>query len=124
MSTCMLNNGMKSLRLFMMGMSPKCDENGNLLPMQCFDHSEYCVCVRKDGSLLNKPSKGFKGCQCLVTKDEEENSGLIGNYIPQCEADGSYKKMQCHYSTGYCYCADPTTGRNTTVPSRQDANCD
>ncbi|GBN03455.1 hypothetical protein AVEN_122593-1 [Araneus ventricosus] len=124
MSNCMRMNGMMSLRLFMMGMTPKCDGNGNLLPMQCFEHSEHCVCVRKDGSMLNKPSKGLKGCQCLVTKDEEENSGLIGAYIPQCEGDGTYKKHQCHYSTGYCYCVDPSTGQNTTVPSRNDVSCD
>ncbi|GBM65859.1 hypothetical protein AVEN_248042-1 [Araneus ventricosus] len=81
MSNCMRMNGMMSLRLFMMGMTPKCDGNGNLLPMQCFDHSEHCVCVRKDGSMLNKPSKGLRGCQCLVTKDEEENSGNLSLYF-------------------------------------------
>ncbi|XP_055952665.1 uncharacterized protein LOC129988459 [Argiope bruennichi] len=126
MTNCMQKNGMNSLRLFMMGITPKCDENGNLQSKQCYDHSEQCVCVRKDGSMINKPSTNIKGCQCLATKDEEENSDLIGGYIPQCEADGTFMKKQCHYSTGYCHCADPVTGKNTTVPARMDVdiNCD
>jgi len=33
-------------------------------------------------------------------------SGLIGEFIPQCEEDGSYSPMQCWASTGYCWCVD------------------
>ena len=33
-------------------------------------------------------------------------SGLIGEFIPQCEEDGSYSPLQCWASTGYCWCVD------------------
>ena len=33
-------------------------------------------------------------------------SGMIGEFIPQCEDDGSYSPMQCWGSTGYCWCVD------------------
>ncbi len=33
-------------------------------------------------------------------------SGLIGEFVPQCEEDGSYSPMQCWGSTGYCWCVD------------------
>ena len=31
---------------------------------------------------------------------------LLGAFIPQCNEDGSYKEVQCHGSTGYCWCVD------------------
>ncbi|GIY42968.1 hypothetical protein CEXT_752851 [Caerostris extrusa] len=116
-SKCMKSNLMKSFHLFLMGYQPKCDDNGDLLPMQCVPDSSFCVCVNKKGSPINKPSSTLKGCKCLVKKNKKENSGMIGVHIPQCEDDGSFKKMQCFYSTGMCYCADPTTGKNKTEPT-------
>ena len=32
--------------------------------------------------------------------------GVIGEFVPQCEEDGSYSPMQCWASTGYCWCVD------------------
>ena len=32
--------------------------------------------------------------------------GLIGEFVPQCEEDGSYSPVQCWSSTGYCWCVD------------------
>lgn len=29
-----------------------------------------------------------------------------GRYIPQCKADGSFEEVQCHPSTGYCWCVN------------------
>jgi len=37
--------------------------------------------------------------------------GLRGVYIPECTATGEYEPKQCHLSTGYCWCVDPTTGK-------------
>ena len=36
----------------------------------------------------------------------EATSGppLVGRFIPKCRADGSYDPMQCHGSTGFCWC--------------------
>ena len=33
-------------------------------------------------------------------------TGLIGEFIPQCQEDGSYAPIQCWSSTGYCWCVD------------------
>ena len=46
----------------------------------------------------------FSQTPCL---DEVANAtGLIGEFIPQCEEDGSYSPLQCWSSTGYCWCVD------------------
>ena len=36
----------------------------------------------------------------------EATSGpaLIGRFIPKCRTDGSYAPVQCHGSTGFCWC--------------------
>jgi len=33
-------------------------------------------------------------------------TGLIGEFVPQCEEDGSYSPVQCWASTAYCWCVD------------------
>ncbi|GFX18759.1 transposable element Tcb1 transposase [Trichonephila clavipes] len=109
---------------FMMEMEPQCNEDGRYLFMQCFKDSKFCACFSKRGFPITPPLSILKSCKCLVKKHRKESSGMIGGFIPQCEKDGTFKKEQCHYSTGYCYCADPYTGKNTTVPSRGDPNCD
>lgn len=30
----------------------------------------------------------------------------VGQYIPTCDANGEYEPMQCHGSTGYCWCVE------------------
>jgi hemin uptake protein HemP len=34
-----------------------------------------------------------------------------GKYMPRCTPTGFYQPMQCHGSTGFCWCADPETGK-------------
>lgn len=36
---------------------------------------------------------------------------LIGAYIPQCDKNGAFSAMQCHASTGHCWCVDLNTGK-------------
>ena len=53
-------------------------------------------------------------------------SGMIGEFIPQCEDDGSYSPMQCWGSTGYCWCVDIDGIEipGTAMPSWQgEPNC-
>ncbi|MAQ32145.1 MAG: hypothetical protein CMD26_05410 [Flavobacteriales bacterium] len=54
--------------------------------------------------LITIPFGLFAQTPCL---DAVANaSGVIGEFIPQCEDDGSYSPMQCWGSTGYCWCVD------------------
>ena len=48
-------------------------------------------------------------------------TGLMGEFIPQCEDDGSYSPMQCWWSTGYCWCVDENgiEIEDTSTPSWQ-----
>jgi len=50
----------------------------------------------------------------------------MGQFIPRCNEDGTYKLIQCHGSTGYCWCSDPAGTRftGTEVPPGQKINCD
>ena len=51
----------------------------------------------------------FAFAQDPLTPCEEaqlNSTGLIGEYIPQCEEDGSFASTQCWASTGYCWCVD------------------
>ncbi|MBE37123.1 MAG: hypothetical protein CMP50_00390 [Flavobacteriales bacterium] len=44
-----------------------------------------------------------------LTPCEEEvanATGSLGEFIPECEEDGSYSPIQCWASTGYCWCVD------------------
>ena len=54
--------------------------------------------------------------QCLLVEDERLSCKeqaekiikfkLIGAYVPSCRPDGHYSPLQCHGSTGICWCAD------------------
>ena len=49
---------------------------------------------------------GLSECQ-RKRKDLETGPPLVGAYKPQCNKDGTYRRVQCHSSTGYCWCASP-----------------
>ena len=50
-----------------------------------------------------------------------ERKPPLGAFIPQCNEDGSYKKVQCHGSTGHCWCVDEsgTKQKETEVRFKQ-----
>ena len=51
----------------------------------------------------------FASAQDPLTPCEQaqfNSTGLIGEYIPQCEEDGSFASTQCWASTGFCWCVD------------------
>ena len=41
-----------------------------------------------------------------MNKHKLNASGSIGEFVPQCEEDGSYASTQCWGSTGECWCVD------------------
>ena len=40
----------------------------------------------------------------------ETDMPLLGQFTPTCTSEGKYEMVQCHRSTGYCWCADTETG--------------
>ena len=65
-------------------------------------------------------------CQLLA---KEANGGRIivngitvlplGKFVPKCKEDGSFELVQCHPSTGYCWCVDENGGEVTFTKTRQ-----
>ena len=49
--------------------------------------------------------------------------GIVGAFVPQCEEDGSYSKVQCHGSTGYCWCVDELGNKLEETVQRGPPNC-
>ncbi|GIY42972.1 hypothetical protein CEXT_752871 [Caerostris extrusa] len=49
---------------------------------------------------------------------------MFGRFVPECDFDGTFAKVQCSGSTGYCYCVDPVTGVKTSTPTRGMVKCD
>ena len=47
----------------------------------------------------------------------------LGAYVPQCELDGSYSQVQCHSSTGYCWCVDEDGKERSQTRQRGRPNC-
>ncbi|KAG8181182.1 hypothetical protein JTE90_010954 [Oedothorax gibbosus] len=107
-----------------MRLIPECDDNGDYKPLQCFQNSEFCACWDKAGNPLTQPSKKVKHCECLAKKIDAEANPMPGKFKPRCEDDGKYQKHQCHGSTGFCWCAHPETGEQTSAPARGPQNCD
>ncbi|XP_018410833.1 PREDICTED: saxiphilin-like [Nanorana parkeri] len=97
---------------------PQCDEKGNYHPVQCHASTGYCWCVNANGEKIEgtntTPVQTPPTCPSQVLtkclKERQEALGgkriAIGRYIPQCDEQGNYRPMQCHGSTGYCWCVN------------------
>ncbi|GFY60245.1 uncharacterized protein TNIN_500031 [Trichonephila inaurata madagascariensis] len=101
---------------------PNCDENGDYMPMQCYQGSKLCSCYGESGHPITPPSTKLKSCKCLVQRYKALKSGLIGVFVPQCETDGTFSKRQCIGSVGVCFCVNPMTG-NLKSEARREVNC-
>ncbi|XP_057379159.1 SPARC-related modular calcium-binding protein 2-like isoform X2 [Daphnia carinata] len=58
---------------------------------------------------------------------EEVDHGAKGMYVPECTPDNKYQRVQCHKTTGYCWCANDETGKpihGTSVHNSKPTNCD
>jgi len=69
-------------------------------------------------------SDGESPCQKhLNDANAKSSQGVIGHFIPTCHADGHYDRVQCHGSTGYCWCADMDGNERPNTRIRGQPNC-
>ncbi|XP_052432966.1 SPARC-related modular calcium-binding protein 1 [Carassius gibelio] len=62
---------------------------------------------------VRRPADTFKTCEHERTSMLAESTiqGSEERFIPECSADGKYRAVQCHSSTGYCWCVRVDSGR-------------
>uniref|UniRef100_A0A452H510 SPARC related modular calcium binding 1 n=1 Tax=Gopherus agassizii TaxID=38772 RepID=A0A452H510_9SAUR len=67
-----------------------------------------------------KPNRTVKRIQEFPPSCEQERLEALeeiqqhqqeGTFVPECEGDDTYKPIQCHQATGYCWCVQADTGR-------------
>ncbi|XP_047189058.1 nidogen-2 isoform X5 [Scophthalmus maximus] len=126
---------------------PQCDSDGRYRPLQCHGSTGHCWCVDSRGQeragTRTPPGTAPRDCDrpdeperpkthCEHHRDgvrttSAEGYPLLGAYVPQCDANGQYSPLQCHGSTGHCWCVD-TRGQERagtrTTPGTQPRDCD
>nr|XP_019960182.1 PREDICTED: nidogen-2 isoform X7 [Paralichthys olivaceus] len=126
---------------------PECDANGQYTSLQCHGSSGHCWCVDSRGQERagTRTSPGATPTDCdrpaeperpkthcehhrdSVQTTSPEGHPLLGAYVPQCDANGHYTPLQCHSSTGHCWCVDnrgQERGGTRTSPGTQPKDCD
>uniref|UniRef100_A0A3P8W1W5 Thyroglobulin type-1 domain-containing protein n=1 Tax=Cynoglossus semilaevis TaxID=244447 RepID=A0A3P8W1W5_CYNSE len=62
-----------------------------------------------------------------VQTSSPEGHPVVGVYVPQCDDHGQYIPLQCHGSTGHCWCVDNTGQERPgtrTAPGTPSVDCD
>ncbi|KAM4591603.1 nidogen-1 [Odontesthes bonariensis] len=100
-----------------------CQDIDECQPGRCH---EYALCINTPGSFTCQCRQGYSGdgfyCSSERTKTrcEVHRDSLlgvtefgprgprppVGQYIPTCDENGEYEPVQCHDSTGNCWCVD------------------
>ncbi|XP_075283321.1 nidogen-2 [Opisthocomus hoazin] len=107
------------------GHVPQCDEEGGYRPLQCHGSSGHCWCVDAAGQEIagTRTAPGSTPPRCgtpesiqQLTPCEHERlypravppgpSPVGDGHVPQCDEEGGYRPLQCHGSSGHCWCVD------------------
>ncbi|XP_055770507.1 saxiphilin-like [Salvelinus fontinalis] len=119
---------------------PTCDAAGQYTPEQCSGSKGQCWCVNSSGRKIpgteTRPGTARINCAtkygtirpktpCEGARDAATH-GLIGAFIPTCDAAGQYTPEQCSGSKGQCWCVN-SSGRKIpgteTRPGTARINC-
>ena len=57
------------------------------------------------------------------TANTEFGTPLVGAFIPSCKLNGDYEDIQCHASTGYCWCVDKFGNEMLGTRTRRRPSC-
>uniref|UniRef100_A0A673HR78 SPARC-related modular calcium-binding protein 1-like n=1 Tax=Sinocyclocheilus rhinocerous TaxID=307959 RepID=A0A673HR78_9TELE len=62
---------------------------------------------------VRRPADSLKTCkhERMSVLTEAAIRGSEERFVPECSADGRYRAVQCHSSTGYCWCVRVDSGR-------------
>lgn len=52
------------------------------------------------------PTAGAVGTSGACAAQLAATENLMGAYVPQCDERGNFEPIQCHGSTGFCWCSD------------------
>nr|XP_020447652.1 nidogen-2 isoform X6 [Monopterus albus] len=126
---------------------PTCDDNGQYTPLQCHGSTGHCWCVDSRGEErpgtrtppgapavdCDKPAVSIRPkTHCEHHRDSVQTTSpegypLVGAYVPQCDDNGQYTTLQCHGSTGHCWCVDSRGEERPgtrTPPGTAPKDCD
>ncbi|XP_029569969.1 nidogen-2 isoform X2 [Salmo trutta] len=129
------------------GFVPQCDEQGQYRALQCHGSTGHCWCVDNRGQeragTRNPPGTGQPNCDepdfperakthCEQHKDSvqtisPEGYPILGVFVPECDEQGQYRALQCHGSTGHCWCVDSRGQERAGTrkgPGTSQPNCD
>lgn len=48
---------------------------------------------------------------------------MVGAFLPSCKLNGDYEEVQCHGSTGFCWCVDKLGNEMLGTRTRGEPNC-
>uniref|UniRef100_A0A8D0AW38 Nidogen 2 n=1 Tax=Sander lucioperca TaxID=283035 RepID=A0A8D0AW38_SANLU len=125
---------------------PQCDSDGRYQPLQCHGSTGHCWCVDFRGQertgTRTPPGTAPKDCDrpdepvrpkthCEHHRDSVQTTSpggypIVGAHVPQCDANGQYTPLQCHGSTGHCWCVDSRGQERAgtrTPPGTQRKDC-
>lgn len=110
---------------------PECKADGGFEAVQCNMAAGYCWCVDDSGTeVKGSKVRGRPRCGkeklCKKRFDEILSSfpaTPLGLFVPKCLDDGGYRAIQCHNSTGYCWCVDDFGNELAGTRVRGQQNC-
>ncbi|XP_029371683.1 nidogen-2 isoform X3 [Echeneis naucrates] len=84
-------------------------------------------CSQLEGQTVRPKSQCEQHRDSLQSGVEAMGRPSIGAFVPQCDSDGQYRPLQCHGSTGHCWCVDSRGQERAgtrTPPGTAPKDCD
>ena len=70
-------------------------------------------------------SLAMKPLSCLKVRERQLLHPRFGAFVVSCRDDGSWEPLQCHGSSGYCFCVDENGRRRGKIlPPTSTASLD